>query len=269
MSSSELFVRVVRVETWRGNDYLTNASGFFYLHDGFMYLITNRHVVRDEATGHNPDSIHFRLHTNAGDLTLNEIINIPLYVNGTPQWKEHPELGPSVDVVAVAINDPTMLSQHYMDAFQLGDIVNEHHSLVPGQPVLIVGFPLGFNDTYHNLPIVRQAVVASDFGHPFKGQPYFLTDARLHRGMSGAPIVSRIAITDDATGTPVERWCLLGVHSAALDVSDRDPVQDDRLGLNCTWYARLIPEIVATSNLVQPLAAVEKSSPQTGPLCRA
>lgn len=269
MCSAELFVRVVRVETWCGEKHLTNASGFFYLHEGFMYLITNRHVVRDDASGHTPDSIHFRLHTNADDLTLNEIIKVPLYLNGTPQWKEHPVHGAAVDVVAVSINDPTMLSCHYMDSFESADIVNEHQSLIPGQPVLIVGFPLGFNDTYHNLPIVRQAVVASDFGHPFKGEPYFLTDARLHRGMSGAPIVTRIQSPGEVIGTIVERWCLLGVHSAALDVSDRDPVQDDRLGLNCTWYARLIPEIVSQSGLVKPLAATEKARPQAGPPCRA
>jgi len=48
--------------------------------------------------------------------------------------------------------------------------------------VPIVGFPLGFHDTLHHLPVVRQAALASSFGLRFPGNGYFLTDARTHRG---------------------------------------------------------------------------------------
>ena len=57
-----------------------------------------------------------------------------------------------------------------------------------GRSVLIVGFPLGFHDTLHHLPVVRQSIIASAFGLRFQGQGYFLTDARMHRGTSGSPI---------------------------------------------------------------------------------
>ena len=33
-----------------------------------------------------------------------------------------------------------------------------------GSSVLIVGFPLGFHNSLHHLPVVRQAAVASAFG---------------------------------------------------------------------------------------------------------
>jgi hypothetical protein len=42
----------------------------------------------------------------------------------------------------------------------------------------------------HHLPVARQAVIASAFGSRFQGQGYFLTDARMHRGTSGAPVVA-------------------------------------------------------------------------------
>jgi len=244
MQTEELFIRAVRVETWKEDVRCTNASGFFYLDEGLLYLITNRHVVIDEANGHCPSSIQLLLHQDASDLTINKTVAIPLYQDGIPQWKEHPQHGAAVDVVAVKISDPNLFSSHYLDAFRPVDILTEQQTLPPGQAVLIVGFPLGFNDTYHNLPIIRQAVVATDFGHPFKGQPYFLTDARMHRGTSGAPVVARLKCATDVAGHFEERWCLLGVHSASLDVSDRDPQQDDRLGLNCAWYARLVSEMV-------------------------
>jgi hypothetical protein len=41
------------------------------------------------------------------------------------------------------------------------------------------------------LPIVRQGIVASAHGWRFQGQGCFLTDARVHRGISGAPVVGR------------------------------------------------------------------------------
>jgi hypothetical protein len=114
---------------------------------------------------------------------------------------------------------------------------------------LIVGYPLGFHDSVHHLPLVRSAIVASTFGVPFKGQPYFLTDSRLHRGTSGAPVIARLPEPTDVVGEAPLRWYLLGVHSASLDVSNRDPQQDEPLGLNCAWYASLIPEILGAAPL--------------------
>ena len=80
-----------------------------------------------------------------------------------------------------------------------------------GSSVLIVGFPLGFHDQLHHLPVVRQSVIASAFGIRFQGQGYFLTDARTHRGTSGAPVVMR----DNAAAQRNDPlpWKLLGVHS--------------------------------------------------------
>ena len=61
-----------------------------------------------------------------------------------------------------------------------------------GTPLLVVGFPLGSHDTLHHMPLVRHAVIAVSFALRFKGQGYFPTDARAHRGTSGAPVVMRV-----------------------------------------------------------------------------
>jgi hypothetical protein len=107
-----------------------------------------------------------------------------------------------------------------------------------GASVLIVGFPLGVHDTLHRLPVARQAVVASSFGIRFQGKGCFLTDARLHRGTSGAPVVARKAARKD--GRSDFPWMLLGVHSARLDVVNRDSTQDESLDLNFAWYADIL-----------------------------
>ena len=107
-----------------------------------------------------------------------------------------------------------------------------------GTSLLVVGFPLGFHDTLHHMPVVRHAIIASSFGFRFQGKGYFLTDARTHRGTSGAPVVMR------DQGNHMTRddlpWVLLGVHSARLDVGTRDMEVDEALGLNCAWYADIL-----------------------------
>jgi hypothetical protein len=72
----------------------------------------------------------------------------------------------------------------------------------------------------------------------FQGKGYFLTDARTHRGTSGAPVVMRILKTDAATRALP--WMLLGIHSARLDVGSRDFELDEALGLNSAWYADIL-----------------------------
>jgi hypothetical protein len=110
-----------------------------------------------------------------------------------------------------------------------------------GASLRIVGFPLGFFDTLHHLPVVRHAIIASSFGVRFQGQGYFLTDGRMHRGSSGAPVVMRCD-----TGDPAMPWQLLGIHAARVDMGDRDLTQDETLGLNCAWYADILMTLSAT-----------------------
>ena len=83
----------------------------------------------------------------------------------------------------------------------------------------------------------RHAVLASSFGLRFQGEGYFLTDAQMHRGASGAPVVSRSASSQ--SGREDLPWLLLGVHTSRMDVT-RDANEDERLNLNCAWYADII-----------------------------
>ena len=123
-------------------------------------------------------------------------------------------------------------------AFTPAHLIGPDDQVEVGTSLLVVGFPLGFHDTLHHMPVVRHAVIASSFGLRFQGQGYFLTDARTHRGTSGAPVVMR------ATGRKPEHgdlpWMLLGVHSARLDMGTRDLNLDEALGLNCAWYADIL-----------------------------
>ena len=123
-------------------------------------------------------------------------------------------------------------------AFTPKNLIGKLDQVEIGSSLLIVGFPLGFHDTMHHMPVVRHAVIASSFGMRFQGQGYFLTDARTHRGISGAPVVIRM--TSGEMADSEMPWMLLGVHSSRLDVGSRDLKLDEALGLNCAWYADIL-----------------------------
>jgi hypothetical protein len=243
-SVDRLLIRVGKVSTYFGGNPMTNATGFFFLHDSFLYFVTARHVVINEPLGHFPDSLGVSLHTSEHDLSQRTELMIALYADGLPQWRQHPRFMGSMDFVAVAVNDPQVLASCFVDTFCSDDLVGPDQQIPLGQDVLIVGFPLGFHDTYNNLPIIRKATVASSYAHPFKGEPYFLTDARMHRGSSGSPVIARLPNLPEDNGESSSRWRLLGIHSSALDVSDRDLQMDEKLALNTAWYAHHLLEML-------------------------
>jgi hypothetical protein len=232
-----LLLAVTRVSTMDGYKPLTNATGFFYEAAGRLFLITNRHVVLDEPTDHRPDRITIELHVDADNATATTQHLLWLYRDGKSVWKEGSDSAGLVDVIALELDRASMPANANFRAFTPSHLVDELDRIEVGTSVLIVGFPLGFHDTLHRLPIARHAVVASAFGIRFQGKGQFLTDARLHRGTSGAPVVARTARTK--SGRQEMPWLLLGVHAARVDVS-RDESQDERLDLNFAWYADII-----------------------------
>jgi hypothetical protein len=235
-----LLLAVTRVSTMSGERQLTNATGFFFERDGKLFLITSRHVVLDEASDHRPDRLAIELHIDPANVAATTQWIIPLYRDNQPGWREGIDSGGTVDVAALELDrlalPPTLLFRAFTSAHLMATL----EEIEVGTPVLIVGFPLGFHDTLHHLPVARQAVIASAFGMRFQGHGYFLTDARMHRGASGAPVVARM--TTEQSGRETLPWTLLGVHAARMDVT-RDIEQDERLDLNCAWYTDTIMKL--------------------------
>jgi len=217
---------------------LTNASGFFFERDGRLFLVTSGHVLLDRASRHNPDRVEIELHTDPDDMAQSTGFSIPLYRNGTSIWRQGRDAAGEIDVAVIELDREALPKPTIYRAFTPAHLLDRLDQVEVGTGVLVVGFPLGFHDTLHHMPIVRQAVIASSFGLRFQGKGYFLTDARTHRGISGAPVVMRAARPDPALGDLA--WRLLGVHSARLDVGTRDLQLDEALGLNCAWYADIL-----------------------------
>ena len=233
-----LLLAVTRVATMFGTQQLSNATGFFFQREERLFLITSRHVVLDEDSNHRPDRLAIELHIDPENVATTTQFLIPLYRDNQPLWREGNDSAGTVDVVALQIQRPVLPDTLLLHAFTPEHLVEQLNEIEVGARVLIVGFPLGFHDLLHHLPVARQAIIASAFGIRFQGHGYFLTDARLHRGMSGAPVVTRM--TTQRSGRGNMPWLLLGVHGARMDVTSRDVEQDERLDLNCAWYGDIL-----------------------------
>ena len=233
-----LLLTATRVLTFRAQDLLTNASGFFFQREERLFLVTSRHVMADDAAKHFPDRLQIELHANADNMAEAVEVSIPLYRDGTRLWRAGLDSGGDVDVAAIAIDRGALPAGTVYRSFTHEHLYRSTEEIEVGASVLVVGFPLGFHDTLHHAPVVRRAVIASSFGLRFNGKGYFLTDARTHRGTSGAPVVMRLAGPDPTHGDLP--WMLLGVHSARLEAETRDLELDEALGLNCAWYADVL-----------------------------
>ncbi len=246
-----LFLAAPRVSTFHGKQPLTNASGFFFERDDRLFLVTSRHVVIDEDTQHFPDRLEIELHLDATNLTRSTGFSMLLYNEGEAVWRQGRDSGGEIDVAVIELDRAALPDESVIRAFSPAHLSNSFADVHPGESLLVVGFPLGFHDALHHLPVLRHAVIASPYGIRFQGQGYFLTDARTHRGTSGAAVVMRDPHPSDETAALP--WILLGVHSARMDMGDRDLVLDESLGLNCAWYADILLTLTAPRDTDAPI----------------
>lgn len=236
-----LLLTATRVLTYEGQQVLTNASGFFFEREKRLFLVTSRHVLFDEPSRHFPDRIVIELHTDPDNMAESTGFSIPLYNNNGSVWRQGIDSAGGIDVAAIEIVQNALPATTVFRAFTSDHLHDPLQHIEIGTTMLVVGFPLGFHDTLHHMPVVRHADLASSFGLRFQGKGYFLTDARTHRGTSGAPVVLRDTNQDPTLGDLP--WKLMGVHSARLDVGTRDLEIDEALGLNCVWFADILPTL--------------------------
>lgn len=128
-------------------------------------------------------------------------------------------------------------------AFDVDSILSEKSRVIAGDRTQIVGYPGQYVDQTNDFPVTRNVIVSTQYGFPYNGDPIFLTDARMHPGTSGSPVVAGpvTLITHGGIDLWGPAYKLLGVHSATL----RQPATEgERLDLNTAWYAELIEDII-------------------------
>lgn len=238
-----LLFATARLSTFFGTQGLTNASGFFFRRDDKLFLVTSRHVFIDEAQEHHPDRIEVELHLDADNAVQSTGWSVLLFANARAAWRQGLDDAGEIDVAAIEIEESKLPKGVALHAFTPRHLAGDADEVPIGQALVIPGFPLGFHDAMHHLPVTRSASIASPWGLRFQGKGFFLTDARTHSGTSGAPVVMRME-SGTAPGDPL-RWKLLGVHSSRLDMGNRDRNVDESLGLNVSWYADILMTLTA------------------------
>lgn len=234
-----LLLTATNILTYQNGRLLTSASGFFFERSSRLFLVTSLHVLKDVNNDHFPDRITIELHTNSENLAESTGFSIPLYEAGAGVWRQGSDRAGTIDVAVLELNRSGFPAGVIYRAFSSHNFLPAENAIELGASLLILGFPLGFHDTLHHLPVVRHAIVASSYGLRFQGDGFFLTDARTHRGLSGSAVVIRSGVLseNDPFFLP---WILLGIHSSRFDMSSRDAEVDEPLGLNCAWYAEIL-----------------------------
>ncbi|WP_308410373.1 trypsin-like peptidase domain-containing protein [Burkholderia sp. WAC0059] len=242
-AADALLLAVTRVCTFAQERQLTNASGFFFQHGVRLFLVTSRHVMIDVNGEHFPDRLEIEFHVDAQNLSAAAWLSVPLYAEGHPLWRQGMDDGGEIDVAVVELDRAALPPGARFRAFGPDHLPRPDDAMPIGASLLIVGFPLGFHDSLHHLPVVRQGVLASSFGLRFQGKGCFVTDARTHRGTSGAPVV--LSAPSEGRTRDDLPWLLLGVHSSRIDMGGRDVHIDESLGLNSAWYADVLMVLTA------------------------
>lgn len=234
-----------------------HATGFFYNSSESTYLVTNRHVVeRDD--GEDPDSM--RIFTRPLEsIGKREFHDLDLSGGKGNDWAIHPSSS-GIDIAVLplpfdldSINprigiDDERDPQTGCLAFNQKSILSEKDRVLAGDRCQVVGYPGQYVDQSFDFPVTRNAIVSTQYGLPYNGDPQFLTDARMHPGTSGSPVVAGPVTLINHGG--IDLWGpaykLLGVHSSTL----RQPLGERHwLDLNNTWYAELIEEIIQSTDV--------------------
>jgi len=214
-----------------GRKVIGTGTGFFFRFNNITYLVSNRHIFINEKRNFFPDKLVIRLNLAGQDTTQSGEIRFDLYESNSDKQK-WVELSKDIDLAAIKIDDPVGF---IYAALTEANIAPSNYQLGLGEQVLVIGYPRGFYDEIHNLPITRNATVASAYGIPFKKQPFFLIDSKLHPGTSGSPVITvpKHIINNPGGGfriTPEMNWRFLGVNSGEFG----------DLQLNAVWYSELI-----------------------------
>ncbi|WP_207587176.1 trypsin-like peptidase domain-containing protein [Halomontanus rarus] len=219
------------------------ATGFFYKHDDEAYLVTNEHVVRDNDW--EPIDA-FDIHISPSEqINETERCTVDLLENGSEKWHGHSE----ADIAVIPVD---------LDFDEIGNLPYTKRDILPrnasangrmvsgGDSAIAIGFPQGFTGS-NKLPVIRSALISTPYGVPFNREPCFLTDAQMHPGMSGSPVLTEKQLTsvnfsEDSLDpdtepeitsrmAPASRRYLLGIHSeqvAPIIERDDDDLQELR-----------------------------------------
>lgn len=248
----------------RGDQPINQGTGFLFASTSApdaietVFLVTNHHVITARPNQSEPgkgDRVRIILHRDPARPADVTTVDMPLYdTRQRPLWITS-ETHPGADVVLVPL-PPSVYEQLrlfvFTEAHTRGDI-----RIRPSSGATLLGYPFGFYDTTHFLPVWKTGHIASEPDVDFEGRPVFLVDVSAFPGMSGSPVLAvanGIYESEDGVMRSGRVLKLLGIFSAMPVMRERrallgtaDPAStvmvETPLQLGYVWKAALIADL--------------------------
>jgi len=245
---------------------ISTATGFFWLHNGQAYLVTNWHVVsgRDPFTGeiintngYIPSQFNFygaSTEVRDGSVVIDrKLIRITLGPHVEEILEKPPIIaGGPVDLWAMPFpNEMVFGRDTNRKGFAGADVVTcfinegkfQRILTQAGDECVILGYPLR-NYEGGMFPIWKRGSIASDVAFGVGGRPVFLIDAATTPGMSGSPILRRATsfTADNRDIGAIQQFYTLdfiGVYAGRLQSAE---LAQTNIGYG--RYQVLIPDVV-------------------------
>lgn len=187
--AEELMHTTVRLEGQKAQG-TSVGTGFFFMHEQRLFLITNKHVVEGVVNG-NFVVLKGEIDGGTKKPLFGQGYSIPF--NAT-NFIGHPD--PNVDVAAMNVsvifseaenNGSTLYWKNLRESeFPTQEQIDKFIS--PIEEVVFIGYPSGIWDSTNILPIIRKGITATPYYIDFEGQKRFLIDASVFPGSSGSPV---------------------------------------------------------------------------------
>lgn len=225
------------------------------------FLVTNRHVVLGKQNGqeHIPATLTFNLRRHDKGQVLWEPITLT-----TTDLLERARFHPNQDIDVCVIDVLDLMTEKIKDGKDYLQWCAVSKDNFPGENkiniditsgAVVVGYPRGFYDEVNKFPIVKSGILASKWGLPFNGNPYFLIDAKLFPGSSGSVVISEptnIVVDNGAVfHNPEKQFAFLGVfsgepfqQSAPIELDDMTIIRKSGFNVGIVWYGQLIEDII-------------------------
>ena len=192
------------------NNKQATGTGFFVNLDGFMVLVTNKHVIKDGI------SCKFDLRVMNSEKRPNDNENYEFIIDNFDEvCIPHPD--PNIDLLIFDIysfiysGEKQINKKFFFRAIELFNWMKLPF-LKAVEDIIMVGYPIGLSDDYNNLPLIRRGITATQPTKNYNGESEFLIDAACFPGSSGSPVFLYRPYNSNMREGPIEyTTILLGV----------------------------------------------------------
>lgn len=183
-----------------------------------VFLVTNRHVFEDVATGQYLEKVFLRFNMTGGQASRSYEVNL-LDAGNKPIWIRHPS--DAADIAVLSINAKMLRDEGIRFFFFVEDLHSylmkdrEDLGIATGDGVFVLGFPMGIRGAAQNFVIARKGIIAR-LDEEVLREHYYFVDVAAYPGNSGGPVVIQAEIQSVGGTKAVNQTRLIGVVSQGI-----------------------------------------------------